>query len=93
MMVELDNDMRFLANFRYEIKANATRGRALRELTSRELSTLIPNTEASSKAHFSSVCDATMVGFVQNTKDESSMENMPVTCFFAEKESSPEDLV
>jgi hypothetical protein len=30
MMVELDNDIRFITNFRYEIKANLTKGREIK---------------------------------------------------------------
>lgn len=49
MMVELDNDLRFVANFRYEIKSNATKGRMLKDLNNTELASIIPNTEASAK--------------------------------------------
>ena len=90
-MVELENNLRFLTNFRYELKGNLTQGRPLSQLSTKELATLIPNTEASSKNHFNSVCDQTMVGFVQNLASESTLDNLEVTCFYAEQDKSQQE--
>jgi len=49
---------------------------------------MIPNTEVSSKQNFDSKCDQTMIGFVQNLKTESSLDNLEITCFWAEREKS-----
>lgn len=62
-----------------------TQGRQLKELSVKELANLIPNTEASSKAHFNSRCDQTMVGMVQRMEAENYMTSLEITCFFAER--------
>lgn len=83
--VELENGIRFLANFKYTIKP--------------ELSAL-PQTEGASHfetiktgdyGKFDSQCDKTMVGFVQTmpnmNKEKYGMTEHKVVCFFAEQET------
>lgn len=88
-MVELDNNLRFITNFRYEVSQALIKGKKLSIIDGKELSKIIPNAKASDKQHYTSVCDQTMVGFVQNTQHESTLENLEVTCFFAEKITVP----
>ena len=84
-MVELENGLRFLANFKYTIKP--------------EISAL-PQTDGPDKldgvktgdyGKFDSQCDKTMVGFVQTiptvSKEKYGMMDHKVTCFFAEQET------
>lgn len=75
MRVELDNGMRFVANFRYSIidrisedpvKDGADRFRSIK---------------ASSYASFDSQCNKTMVGFVQTIGGEGTLQNHKVQCF------------
>lgn len=49
---------------------------------------LIPDIESSAKYQFNSICNETMVGFVQNLNAQGSLTEHPVTCFFAEKDKS-----
>ena len=62
MVVELENNLKFIANFKYEIKKNVTTEPML--MAVEELDKLIPDTEEAAKRQFDSKCDSTMVGFV-----------------------------
>jgi hypothetical protein len=53
-----------------------------------KLEKLIPDIEEGSKAQFDSICDRTMVGFMQNRNHTGTMEEHPITCFYAEKDKS-----
>lgn len=96
MMVELDNNLRFLTNFRYEVKDELIKGKLVSNFSDKELSKIINNSNAADKDRYTSVCDQTMIGFVQNTEHKSTMDNLEVTCFYGEKVKIPgqfEDLV
>ena len=55
--VELENGLRFVANFRYELKDKYTMGKQLSNLTLNYLNEVIPNTEEETKVKFFSRCD------------------------------------
>jgi hypothetical protein len=78
-MVHLDNGLRFLANFKYQIKTNITKD-PLHDF--KHLTEVVKDTEDQAKFNFDSICDQTMVGFVQNMKKTGNMENHHVTCFY-----------
>lgn len=64
-MIELSNDLRFVANFRYELKQSVGADPLALEVSL--LEKLIPGTsDETAKKQFNSVCDQTMVGFVNN---------------------------
>ena len=84
--MELDNNLRFVANFMYTLKSNVTTDPLHYPI--KKLEKLIPDIEESSKAQFDSICDRTMVGFLQNRNHTGTMEEHPVTCFYAEKDKS-----
>ena len=60
MMVELDNGLRFVTNFRYNLKDEISKNPLKENVSSfSEIST-------GSEDDFNSQCDQTMIGFVQN---------------------------
>ena len=63
MMVHLDNGLRFVANFKYEVKTNITKDP---RHDFKHLSNVVKDTEDQAKFNFDSLCDQTMVGFVQD---------------------------
>lgn len=56
----------------------------------RYLSKLVPDTEAETKKKFNSMCDQSMVGFVQHTdfKLDGDLDNQQITCFYAQRDQS-----
>lgn len=84
LMVELSNNLRFIANFRYEIKKNVTANPMKTDF--KKLLKLIQDDVEASKVQFDSLCNQTMVGFVQNTTTFGTLENHPVTCFYGHKD-------
>lgn len=83
--IELDNGLRFLANFKYTIKSDIS---------------AFPQTDGADKfeqvktgdyGKFDSQCDKTMVGFVQTVpsanKELYSMNNHKIVCFYGEQET------
>ena len=60
-MITLDNNLRFVANYKYMIKSNVTND-PLHSFT--KLSKVVKDTEDDSKNNFNSICNSTMVGFV-----------------------------
>lgn len=69
-MVQLENNLRFLANFKYEIKKNVTTDPVHAQVDYKKL---IPDIESSAKYQFNSICNETMVGFVQNLNATGSL--------------------
>lgn len=70
-LVELDNGLRFLANFRYELKDDYLKKKGYTSVAvadRRYLAELIPDTENDTKKKFNSRCGETMIGFVQHTE-------------------------
>ena len=59
LIVELENDLRFIGTFRYQIKKNVTR-------EAKKLAKAFSDVDDFMKAQFNSVCNQTMAGFVQN---------------------------
>jgi len=93
-MVHLDNDLRFTANFRYEVKPEVTKDPL--NFNSQILEELVPDIEEAAKSYFNSKCDETMIGFVANkAKPAGTLAEHPITCFFAEKDKTQlyEDIV
>ena len=76
--------MRFVANFRYEIKKNVTENPKFGSF--KQLLKLIQDDVEASKVQFDSVCNQTMVGFVQNTTRRGTLEQHPITCFYGHKD-------
>ena len=61
-MLELDNNLKFISNFKYELKKNVTTDPLTMSVAA--LDKLVPDTEATTKVQFDSVCDSTMIGIV-----------------------------
>ena len=74
MVVELENGLRFIANYRYNIKSEYT---ADPLVDNSKLSLL----DTSSESSFDSQCDATMVGILQDKASNDEMSNFKVSCF------------
>ena len=66
------------------IKSNVTRD-PLHNFN--KLAMVVKDTEDSTKNNFDSICNSTMVGFVQDLSTTGTMENHKITCFFAEVDS------
>lgn len=84
--VELENDLRFTANFRYEIRRNITKN-VYRNF--KKIDTMLRKLDDfgnPTKYQFDSICNETMIGFVHNLTDVGSMKEHKVTCFFAQKD-------
>lgn len=79
--IELDNGMRFLANFKYSLKPTISADPA-KETDFKKLDDL----KTGDYAKFNSECDKTMIGFVQNIPEKSSevysMTNHKISCFY-----------
>ena len=45
---------------------------------------MVKDTEDDAKNNFDSICNSTMVGFVQDLSTQGTMANHKITCFFAE---------
>ena len=82
--VELDNGLRFLANFKYEIKRNVTRDPLKADF--KKMARLVQEVDDQAKAQFDSICNATMVGFAQNVSRPGTLQKHPVTCFYGHKD-------
>lgn len=83
LLVELD-DLRFLANFRYEIRKNVTTDPLKTDF--KKMARLVQEVDDQAKGQFDSVCNQTMVGFVQNTSRPGTLQKHPVTCFYGHKD-------
>ena len=82
--MELQNELRFVANFKYSLKTNVTSDP--QHFSYKMLSKLIPDTDTASKAQFDSICNSTMVGFMFDKKQKGTLAEHPVTCFYASKD-------
>lgn len=86
--VELDNGMRFIANFRYNIKSEITKDPFV-EARMKGISRFLA-IESADYDKFDSQCGKTMVGFVQNIPSKTgvsySLANHKVQCFHATQE-------
>ena len=78
-MVHLENGLRFVANYKYEVKTNITKD-PLHDF--KHLTKVIKDTEDQAKFNFDSLCDQTMIGFVQDLNKIGQMEKHHITCFF-----------
>ena len=74
MVVELDNGMRFIANFRYNIKPEVSKDPLVDR---RQLAAI----DTSMEDKFDMACDSTMVGLVQHKGDSDSLKNFKAVCF------------
>jgi len=83
--IELENGLRFLANFKYTIKPE------LSALPQQEGASHFESIKTGDYGKFDSQCDKTMVGFVQTipsmNKEKYSMSEHKVVCFYAEQET------
>lgn len=59
LIVELENDLRFIGTFRYQLKRNVTKD-------AQKLGKAFSDVDDFMKAQFNSICNQTMVGFVQD---------------------------
>jgi hypothetical protein len=59
-----------MTNFRYELKQNVTKDPLGKDVNYKKIAKSI---EKESKENFDSVCDSTMVGFVQQTSKPQTM--------------------
>lgn len=88
MMVELENNLRFTANFKYTIKSNITTDPSAEYKKVEKLIRKLDIEGGSQKYQFESHCDQTMIGFLHNTSEPSSFEQHPVTCFYGMKDQT-----
>ena len=83
--IELENGLRFLANFRYSLKDFNAATMSAASFT--QLDTL----KTGDYGKFNSECDKTMIGFVQTipsrSKEVYSLTNHRVQCFFGTQET------
>jgi hypothetical protein len=79
LIVELDNDLRFIGTFRYQLKTNVTKD-------AKKLSKALTEVDDFMKAQFNSVCNQTMAGFVQNKSHASTYQKHRVQCMYATKD-------
>lgn len=79
--IELENGLRFVSNFRYNIKQLISAD-PFRDAGAKGIEKF-RHIESGDNDKFDSACDQTMVGFVQATKgtDKSTMAQHKVTCF------------
>lgn len=75
MRVELDNGMRFITNFRYNILDSISKNPVKDGVEA------FSEIKAGSYSSFDSRCDKTMVGFVQRVHGQGSLDNHVVQCF------------
>jgi hypothetical protein len=78
-MVELENNMRFIANFKYSLKEDVSPN------PTQELFQKFADLKSGDYNKFDSQCDKTMVGFVQEVssgKNKQSMMQHKVQCFY-----------
>ena len=86
--MELDTGVSFLANFKYELNANITPEPI--KLNHTAFAKLEIYLKDQQKKAFTSICNETMVGFVQNSNHSGSMEKHNIQCFYAEAVSMNE---
>jgi hypothetical protein len=72
-----------LANFRYDAKSTLTN-----DPTKDAEQLMLSDLHTSDQGSFDSVCGQTMVGFVQQKSEESTMTEHQVQCFFAKQNKS-----
>ena len=81
-VVELENGLRFLANFKYTLKPDVTKDPVHAQASK------FDGLKSGDYAKFDSLCDQTMVGFVQNipssspNKTQGSLNHHFVQCFY-----------
>ena len=85
MMVELDNGLRFVTNFRYNLKDSISKDPA----TEKDVTALatIKSLKSDSVSSFDSKCSETMIGQVMQSPNAEgyvadSMKNFRVQCFY-----------
>jgi hypothetical protein len=78
-MVHLENGLRFVANFKYEVRTNITKDP---RHDFKHLKSIVKDTEDSAKFNFDSLCDQTMIGFVQDMSKTGEMDKHHITCFY-----------
>lgn len=84
-VVELENGLRFLANFKYSLKSDISK-----EPVSEQASKF-DGLKSGDYAKFDSLCDQTMVGFVQHipspSKPSHSLTQHFVQCFYGKQQT------
>ena len=79
LIVELENDLRFIGTFRYQIKKNVTNNGT-------KLAKAFSDVDDFMKAQFNSICNQTMAGFVQNKTHNSTLQKHRIQCMYAHKD-------
>ena len=82
--VDLDTGLRFIANYKYAVKEYVTEN----ALAQGEKPIKKAGLETDDYDKFYSQCDQTMVGFVQDKKNPTSMAEHHVECFYGVKASA-----
>ena len=82
MVVDLENSLKFHANFKYELLPKVTMNPTK---DYNKLAKIVVDA-SKSKPLFQSVCDQTMIGHVHNMSEQSSMAEHKVECFYAKKD-------
>lgn len=85
LVVTLENGMRFSANFKYTLRGNITKNVEPHMIEGKLKDKVHP--EMTALNFYKSVCNQTMIGFIQDTsKPHGSLEEHPIQCFWAEKD-------
>ena len=89
LLVELDNGLRFIANFAYKVKPVEQNLDVSQPLVTSEPAYVQGEApfdlwDTASREHFASHCDQTMVGFVQKQNGGDSTNSHHVMCFFGQ---------
>jgi len=79
MRVELDNGVRFVTNFRYNVLESISTNPV------KDGEGAFSQIKAGSYGSFDSKCGETMVGFVQRVHGQGSLENHTVQCFYGKQ--------
>ena len=82
--VELENGQRFLSNYKYALKPYVSSD----PLAMGAQRIAQQNVQTDDYDKFYSLCDRTMVGFVQDTNSGSSLSQHHIECFYGVKEAS-----
>lgn len=79
LIIELENDLRFIGTFRYQVKKNVTS-------EYKKLAKAFTDVDDFMKVQFNSVCNQTMAGFVQDRKHKSTFKEHRIQCMYAHKD-------
>lgn len=83
MIVSLENGLKFIANFRYNVKQSITKDPM--NPTEEETKEFNRDFEATKTENYVTDCTQTMPGFVQDTKTHSTIRKHRIQCFYGKQ--------